>query len=156
MITLERILFPTDFSECGRAAEKYAQALSLRFGAELHVLHVLADAAMMMLPAPGSAMSLPQNYLVEMKQDAERALGKILSDKGSGGLQIIRATRMGNACLEIVNYASEMNIDLIVVGTHGRGGLAHMFLGSVAEKVVRRSPCPVLTVRPAGHQFVTP
>jgi universal stress protein A len=109
-----------------------------------------------MLPEPGSAMSLPQNYLVEMKQEAERALGKILPNKGSGGLQIIRATRMGNAYLEIVNYASEMNIDLIVVGTHGRGELAHMFLGSVAEKVVRRSPCPVLTVRPAGHQFVTP
>lgn len=156
MITLERILFPTDFSECSRAAENYAQALSERFGAELHVLHVLADAAMMMLPEPGSAMSLPRNYLVAMKQEAEGALGKILPDKGSGGLQIIRATRMGNAYLEIVNYSTEKNVDLIVVGTHGRGGLSHMFLGSVAEKVVRKSPCPVLTVRPGGHQFVTP
>lgn len=154
MITLERILFPTDFSECGRAAEKYAQALSERFGAELHILHVLADVAMMM-PEPASALSLPQNYLVEMKREAEQALGKILPERGSGGMKTIRATRMGNPLVGIIEYADEKNIDLIVLGTHGRGGLAHMLLGSVAEKVVRKAHCPVLTVRPAGHQFVT-
>lgn len=159
MITLERILFPTDFSECGRAAEKYAQALSERFGAELHILHVLADVAMMM-PEPGSALSLPTNYLVDMKREAEQALDKVLPDKSSGARRIVRAMRMGNAFVEIVTYAivtyaNEHNIDLIVVGTHGRGGLAHMLLGSVAEKVVRKAHCPVLTVRPQGHQFVT-
>ena len=155
MINLKRILFPTDFSECGRAAEKYAQALSERFGAELHILHVLADLSMMM-PDPGSALSLPLNYVVEMKREAEQALDKILPDKGSGGVRTIRATRMGNSFVEIVKYGDEENIDLIVVGTHGRGALAHMLLGSVAERVVRKSHCPVLTVRPAGHQFVTP
>jgi universal stress protein A len=155
MIDLKRILFPTDFSECGRAAEKYAQAFSERFGAELHVLHVLSD-IMMTMPEPGSALSLPQNYLGEMKQEAERALNKILPDATKAGLRVVRATRMGNAFVEIVSYAEERSIDLIVVGTHGRGGLMHMLLGSVAEKVVRKSPCPVLTVRPAGHQFVTP
>ena len=155
MIRLECILFPTDFSECGRAAEKYAQALAERFGAELHVLHVLAD-VLMMMPDPGSALILPQNYLVDMKREAEQALDKILPEKASRGLRIIRATRMGNTSAEIVDYADETNVDLIVVGTHGRGGLAHMFLGSVAEKVVRTAHCPVLTVRPAGHQFVTP
>jgi universal stress protein A len=155
MITLKRILFPTDFSDCGRAAEKYAQALSERFGAELYILHVLADVGMMM-PEPGSALSLPQNYLLEMKREAEQALDKIPPDAGSSGVRTIRATRMGNAFVEIVDYANEKNIDLIVVGTHGRGGLAHMLLGSVAEKVVRKSPCPVHTVRPAGHQFVPP
>lgn len=155
MITLERILFPTDFSECGRAAEKYAQALAERFGAELHILHVLADVAMM-LPEPASALSLPQNYLVDMKLEAEQALDKILPERAGGGSRTIRATRMGNAFVEIVDYADEKNIDLIVLGTHGRGGLAHMFLGSVAERVVRKAHCPVLTVRPTGHQFVTP
>jgi universal stress protein A len=155
MIELKRILFPTDFSECGRAAEKYAQALSERFAAELHILHVLGDVAMMM-PEPGSALSLPQNYLLEMKQEAERALDKILPEATKAGLSVVRATRMGNAYVEIVKYAEERSIDLIVVGTHGRGALMHMLLGSVAEKVVRKSPCPVLTVRPAGLQFVTP
>jgi len=155
MIELKRILFPTDFSECGRAAEKYAQALSERFGAELHILHVLGDVAMMM-PEPGTALALPQNYLLEMKQEAERAIEKILPEATKAGLRVVRATRMGNAYVEIVKYAEEKSIDLIVVGTHGRGGLMHMLLGSVAEKVVRKSPCPVLTVRPAGHQFVKP
>jgi len=155
MIKLERILFPTDFSECGRAAEKYAQALSERFGAELHILHVLADMALM-LPEPASALSLPQNYLLDMKREAEQALDRVLPERAAGGLKTMRATRMGNAFLEIVGYADEKNIDLIVVGTHGRGALAHMLLGSVAEKVVRKAHCPVLTVRPQGHQFVTP
>jgi nucleotide-binding universal stress UspA family protein len=62
---------------------------------------------------------------------------------------------MGNPYAEIVQYAEESGIDLIVVGTHGRGAFAHLLLGSVAEKVVRKAHCPVLTVRPAGHQFVT-
>lgn len=155
MISLERILFPTDFSECGRAAEKYAQALAERFGAELHILHVLADVAMM-LPEPASALSLPPNYLLDMKREAEQALDKVLADKAGGGLRIVRATRMGNTFAEIIDYADEKNIDLIVVGTHGRGAVAHMLLGSVAEKVVRKAHCPVLTVRPTGHQFVKP
>lgn len=153
MIELKRILFSTDFSECGRAAEKYAVALARQFGAELHILHVLAD-IMTTLPEPGTALALPQNYLGEMKEEAQRALDKIVPD--AGGLRVVRATRMGNAFAEIIRYADENAIDLIVVGTHGRGGLLHMLLGSVAEKVIRRSPCPVLTVRPAGHQFVTP
>ncbi len=155
MIKLERILFPTDFSECGRAAGKYAQALAERFGAELHILHVLADMAMM-LPEPASALSLPPNYLTEMKREAEQALDRILPGNEGGRLRIVRATRMGNTFGEIVSYADENNIDLIVVGTHGRGAVAHMLLGSVAEKVVRKAHCPVLTVRPTGHQFVTP
>jgi nucleotide-binding universal stress UspA family protein len=64
--------------------------------------------------------------------------------------------RQGPPFLEIVRYAQEANIDLIVLGTHGRGGLAHMLLGSVAEKVVRKAPCPVLTVRHPEHEFVAP
>ena len=64
--------------------------------------------------------------------------------------------RTGVPFLEIIRYAKELEIDLIVLGTHGRTGLAHVLLGSVAERVVRKSPCPVLTVHPKGHQFVMP
>jgi nucleotide-binding universal stress UspA family protein len=67
-----------------------------------------------------------------------------------------RAIEMGIPFVEIVRHARKKNIDLIVIGTHGRTGLDHMLLGSVAEKVVRKAPCPVLTVRPEGHQFVMP
>lgn len=155
MIALKKVLFPTDFSDCAKAAQDYAWAMAEQFKAELHVIHVLAD-VMMMMPEPGSALSLPQNYLVDLKQEAEKSLDKLLPDAAKKGLRVVRALRMGNPFVEIVKYAEEAGIDLIVVGTHGRGALAHMLLGSVAEKVVRKAKCPVLTVHPAGHQFVTP
>ncbi len=155
MIAIKKILFPTDFSECAKTAQEYAWALAGQFQAELHVLNVLAD-VMMMMPEPGSALSLPQNYLLDLKTEAEKALDKVFPDAAKSGRKVIRVLRMGNPFVEIVRYAAETNIDLIVVGTHGRGAIAHMLLGSVAEKVVRKAKCPVLTVRPAGHQFVMP
>ncbi len=154
MIAIKKILFPTDFSDCAKTAQEYASALADQFQAELHVLNVLAD-VMMMMPEPGSALALPQNYLVDLKQEAEKALDRVLGDAAKAGAKIVRTLRMGNPSVEIVKYAEDANIDLIVVGTHGRGGLVQMLLGSVAEKVVRKAGCPVLTVRPAGHQFVT-
>jgi nucleotide-binding universal stress UspA family protein len=154
MIAIKKILYPTDFSDCAKTAEEYAGALAEQFQAELHILNVVAD-VMMMMPEPGSALSLPQNYLLDLITEADRALAKSFPDAAKSGRTVVRTQRVGNPFAEIVKYAEEQDIDLIVVGTHGRGGLAHMLLGSVAEKVVRKAPCPVLTVRPAGHQFVT-
>jgi nucleotide-binding universal stress UspA family protein len=154
MIALKKILFPTDFSENSKAAQEYAAAFAEQFQAELHVIHVLVDITMM--PEPGSALTLPQNYLLDMKQEAERALDKMFPDAAQKGRKIVRAFRMGSPYVEIVTYAQENQIDLIILGTHGRGAIAHMLLGSIAEKVVRKAPCPVLTVRPAGHQFIAP
>jgi len=154
MITIKKILFPTDFSDCAQTAGTYALALAGQFQAELHVLNVLAD-ALMMMPEPSSALSLPQNYLLDLKQEAERALAKVLPEAEKSGCHVVRVLRMGNPYAEIVQYAEGTETDLIVVGTHGRGAIAHFLLGSVAEKVVRKAHCPVLTVRPAGHQFVT-
>lgn len=154
MINIKKVLFATDFSECAKTAQEYAAAIAGLFGAEVHVLHVLAD-VMMMMPEPGSALSLPPNYLVDLKQEAQRALDKIQFAGGSPGLRVLRVLRLGNPFVEIVKYAADTEIDLIVIGTHGRSGLMHLLLGSVAEKVVRKAQCPVLSVRPAGHQFVT-
>lgn len=153
MIRLKRILFPTDFSECSKRAQEYACALADQFQAELHVLHVMEDPGLM-LPDPAGGLSLPPNYLIEQKQMAEKALDGLLAGESACGKKIVRASRMGNPYVEISAYAGEKEIDLIVLGTHGRSAIMHMLLGSVAEKVVRRSPCPVLTVHPAGHQFV--
>jgi len=153
MIRLKRILFPTDFSDCSRRAQEYACALAEQFQAELHVLHVLVDVALMM-PEPGSMAMMPQNYLLELKQTAEKALEGLLAPSWTQGRRVVRATRMGNPFVEISKYASERDIDLIVIGTHGRSALMHVLLGSVAERVVRKAPCPVLTVHPEGHQFV--
>lgn len=155
MIQMKRILLPTDFSDCARAALQYACAFVDQFAAELHLLHVVQD-VMLMMPEPGTAFALPQNYLLDLKSGAEEALSGLLSDSWTAGKQVLRATRVGSAFVEIVRYAREHQIDMIIVGTHGRSGLKHVFLGSVAERVVRKAPCPVLTVRPVGHQFVMP
>jgi len=79
-----------------------------------------------------------------------------LTDEERQLLRVTTAIVAGNPFVEIIRYARAHEIDLIVLGTHGRGPVAHMLLGSVAEKVVRKSPCPVLTVRPAQHEFVMP
>jgi universal stress protein A len=155
MIRLKRILFPTDFSECSKTAQKYAIALADQFQAELHVLHVMQD-MMVMMPDPAAGLSLPPNYLIEQKQLAEQSLDRLLKEDWARGKKTARATRMGNPYIEIAKYAKDNEIDLIVIGTHGRAAMMHVLLGSVAEKVVRKSPCPVLAVHPAGHQFVEP
>jgi universal stress protein A len=155
MIRLQRILFPTDFSDCSKTAQEYACALAEQFHAELHILHVLQD-VMLLAPETGGLAWLPPNYLAEMKAGAEKTLAEWLPPEWSSGKPIVRATRTGSPIGEITQYARDNAIDLIVLGTHGRSALMHVLLGSVAEKVVRHAPCPVLTVRPAGHQFVTP
>ena len=95
-------------------------------------------------------------FMLSVVNCIRSALAELPDAEWSRGKQIVRATRQGPPFLEIVRYAKENEIDMIVLGTHGRGGLAHMLMGSVAEKVVRKAPCPVLTVRPEGHQFEMP
>ena len=148
MISLRRVLLATDFSDCSRAAQAYACELVEQFGGELHVLHVLPDPILMM-PEPGTPASLPQNYLLDLKEGAEKALDRLIPADWQARHKVRRATRLGNPASEIIRYGSEHQIDLIVVGTHGRGAMAHLLLGSVAERVVRQAQCPVLTIRPA-------
>lgn len=155
MISLKRILLPTDFSEYSGAARDYACSLVEKFNAELHVLHVLQD-LVAMAPEPGMAFPPPGDYLKELEASAKLALEKLPADGLPAGFKVERSLKHGSPFLEIIRYAKEQGIDLIVMGTHGRTGLAHVLLGSVAEKVVRKSPCPVLTVRPVGHKFEMP
>jgi universal stress protein A len=155
MISLKKILLPTDFSEYSGAARNYACSLAEKFGAELHVLHVLQD-LVSMAPEPGMAFPPPGDYMKELEAAAKQALEKIPGDALPQGVAVKRILRQGSPFLEVIRYAKEENIDLIVMGTHGRTGLAHVLLGSVAEKVVRKSPCPVLSVRPTGHKFEMP
>lgn len=155
MIELKRILLPTDFSEYSKTAINYACAFADQFGAELHLLHVLQD-LVALVPEPELAIPPPGDYLKELQESCERALDQLLDPAWEAEHKVVRATRQGPPFLEIVRYAKEEDIDLIVIGTHGRSGLAHVLLGSVAERVVRKAPCPVLTVRPSDHQFVMP
>ncbi|MEX0727324.1 MAG: universal stress protein [Planctomycetaceae bacterium] len=155
MIDLKRILLPTDFSEYANTAQIYAVDLAKKFGAELHLVHISVD-MLAMVPEPGMNFLPPGDYLRDMQNAAKEGLAKILPGDVVDGVKIIREVRLGTPFVEIVRYAKEANIDLIVIGTHGRTGLAHALMGSTAEKVVRKAPCPVLTVRPDAHQFVLP
>jgi nucleotide-binding universal stress UspA family protein len=111
---------------------------------------------MLYAPAPDSSYAFPPSYMEELKTSAERSLAQAIDPQWAKGKTIVRSTEWGTPFVEIVRYAKEHDIDLIVLGTHGRTGLKHVLLGSVAENVVRKASCPVLTVRPSGHKFVMP
>jgi len=153
-LRLQRILLPTDFSDYSAAAKSYACELAARFGAELHLLHTL-EHQYSLTPEFGFGLA-PPTQISESKVAAENALSRLLDPGWSSGRNVTYRVIEGSPKVEIVRYARAENIDLIVISTHGRTGLAHMLIGSVAETVVRTSPCPVLTVRPKGHQFVMP
>jgi nucleotide-binding universal stress UspA family protein len=155
MIDLKRILLPTDFSDFSRGALGWGCEFADKFGAELHLLHVLQD-LVAMVPEPGLSFPPPGEYLQELQQAAERALADLPGTQWCERMSIVRATRQGPPFVEIIRYARENDVDLIIMGTHGRTGLAHVLMGSVAEKVVRKSPCPVLTIRPSEHTFEMP
>ena len=153
MIKLSNILIPTDFSEHSERAGEYACELARRFGAAIHLLHVI-ESPIMAMPSPGAP--LPDALLRDLQGDAEKQLHTWLSDQLKEVKEVTRLVKHGAPFVEIVRYGKDKNVDLIVLGTHGRGGLTHALIGSVAERVVRKAPCPVLTVRPHGHQFVMP
>jgi nucleotide-binding universal stress UspA family protein len=96
------------------------------------------------------------NLREEIERESQQRLSAMLPEADRKRLRAEIALLSGNPFIEIIRYAKAQDIDLIVMGTHGRGPIAHMLLGSVAEKVVRKSPCPVLTVRDAQHTFVMP
>lgn len=150
-IQLRNICVPVDFSETSATALNYAKALADAFGAQLHLMHVLVN----WIP-DGDFPVNPQVY-VQLENSARKQLQNQLTagelQKYQAKLELVSGT---SEFLEIVRYARDKNIDLLVMGTHGRGPIAHMLLGSVAEKVVRKAPCPVLTVRHPEHEFVMP
>ncbi|QDT89120.1 universal stress protein [Gimesia algae] len=152
MIDIKKILIPTDFSETSQAATQYAVELAKKFGAQLHLLHVIED--------PVVYMPMFESYALPPKEDfenfAKTRLDNWILDEDKAGLEISTHWVHGNPFVDILKYSKREEIDLIVVGTHGRSFTAHLLLGSVAEKVVRKASCPVLTVRPKGHQFIHP
>jgi len=156
MIKLDRVLVPTDFSDYSRPAMIHGCAMAARFEAELHLLHVVPDPAMLIPEAAAFSVETMQAQSETLVNDAQAALQKLPPDGWENKRAIIREVRVGAAFMEIIDYAREASIDLIVIGTHGRSGLMHVLMGSVAERIVRKSPCPVLTVKPEGHQFVMP
>jgi nucleotide-binding universal stress UspA family protein len=155
MIDLRRILVPTDFSKHSHNALQYAVAFAEKFGAELHLLHVVQDLALF-LPDTVAVSPVAAPPVDQLTAAVREALLRVIRDNGLERLTVCPEVREGTPFYEIIRCAREKDVDLIVMGTHGRSGLAHVLLGSVSEKVVRKAPCPVLTVRHPEHEFIHP
>ncbi len=149
----KKILCPVDFSKFTEEVITYAADIAKRYGAELHVLHVIPNLTYF---TPYESFLTPENLVAvekNIQDEVERDFGKMLKHVD---IEIKRVVKTGVAFVEIIDYAKSEGMDLIVMGTHGRSGIEHILIGNVAEKVVRKSPCPVMTIRPKGKEFKMP
>jgi universal stress protein A len=155
MIDLRRILVPTDFGKSSDNALTYGLAFAQKFAAEVWLLHVVQDLSLF-IPEAVFSTPPPVPPVEQFIAAARAALERVVARLNVDGVIVHAEVGVGPPFDEITRFATEKDIDLIVMGTHGHTGLAHVLLGSVAEKVVRRAPCPVLTVRHPEHEFVHP
>lgn len=154
MIDLKKILIATDFSEHSRVAWRYAVGLAQAFQSEVILCHVLESANLLsQLPPTGEAY-VPPDFLQVQETQARELCDRMVAESGLPKARTV--LRHGSPFVEIVGAARDEQADLVIVGTHGRGVVAHILLGSVAERVIRKAPCPVLTVREGEHDFVMP
>ena len=156
MIALKKILVATDFSEPSEAALSYGRELARSFGASLVVLTVVDNILTRAYGSDGMVLVDPELQR-EIEGAAQRQVDALLFEEDRKALRAIGVIVTSNSAPgAIVTYARDHAIDLIVMGTHGRGAVAHLLVGSVAERVVRTAPCPVLTVRHPEHEYVLP
>ncbi|VTR92267.1 universal stress protein : Universal stress protein OS=Singulisphaera acidiphila (strain ATCC BAA-1392 / DSM 18658 / VKM B-2454 / MOB10) GN=Sinac_5019 PE=3 SV=1: Usp [Gemmata massiliana] len=147
MITIRRILVPTDFSECATPAVRYAAELADKFEAELVLLHVVPD-TVLALPDAVMPTPTPMTDLDTLTESGKTGLANLITAMKLEKYKPRAEVRLGSPEQEIVEAVKDLNVDLVCIATHGREGIARVLLGSVAEMVVRHAPCPVLTVRP--------
>ena len=147
MSRISRILVPTDFSATSDLALDYAREIAQRFGASLHLLHVLEDPFVHGPFASEALIDETADVRRTILEDARARLARRVQRRegevAAASAQIVS----GHSAETIVKHARQLGADLIVMGTHGRTGLAHLLIGSVAERVFRTAPCPVMTVR---------
>jgi nucleotide-binding universal stress UspA family protein len=155
MIDLKRILLPTDFSKYSQVALEYAAALADKFGAEIHLLHVTQNLAVF-IPDMVNVMPPVGPSPEQMASAVKAAFDRLIQEQKLDRFKVVTESREGTPFYEIIQYGKDKAVDLIVMGTHGHSGLAHVLMGSVTEKVVRKAPCPVLTVRHPEHEFIHP
>jgi universal stress protein A len=153
MIAIKNILVATDFSEPSGVAMAYGRDLARNHHARLHVLHTVEDAGLRASMDGGLLGDLQG----QLEQNARRDLKALIRDEDRTAHNAVGVIRRGvNPADTIAAYARANSIDLIVTGTHGRGGIQHLLMGSVAERIVRTAPCPVLTVRAHERDFIVP
>ena len=147
MLKINKILFPTDFSTCSKQAYPHALFLAEKYGSELHVLHVITihtgDSYNPVYDFPHL-----KKYNIHLEKYADERSEKIIKQHKVNGARIIKIQVRGYSPPTIIlKYTKNQNIDLIVMGTHGRRGLGYLLLGSVAEEVIRTAQCPIYTIR---------
>jgi nucleotide-binding universal stress UspA family protein len=152
VIKLKKILVPTDFSDAARHAMSYGVSFAKEYDAGLVLLHVVENLTV------GYASDLFPVPMAEVFQEisgyAKAELAKLAAEAREKGVKVEEQVVQGKPSAEIIRFAAENSVDMIVLGTHGKGMLDQALFGSTTERVVRRAPCPVLTVRPAEHEFV--
>ena len=154
MPPLRKILVPIDFSAYSADATAWAADLARRYDASVTLVHVYQPVSMAL---PEGYVLMSANALADLLTELDAALAQARKDLEATE-RVVAETMLlqGVPFAEIVQFARDGHYDLIVMGTHGRTGFKHALLGSVAEKVVRKAPCPVLTIRAAGHVFEHP
>ena len=156
MIAIKNVLVATDFSAASETALTYGRALARSFNAKLHVLNVVDDLSRFLYPE-GTGLLPYAQMQTEIRRAAEEQLEALVDASDRRELQAETILKTGSsAANEIIEYAKQTSIDLIIVGATGRGAVDRMLMGSVADKVVRHAPCPVLAVRHPEHEFVMP
>jgi nucleotide-binding universal stress UspA family protein len=152
MIALKQILVATDFSEPADVAVNYGRDLAREYDATLHVIHVIENVLAFYGPDIGFAMTDIERNI---ESAVQRDLASTIAKRDGDPLKVVTTVkRASNAADAIAEYAEANAIDLIIVGAHGRGAVSRFLMGSVAERLVRNAPCPVLTVRAHERDFV--
>ncbi len=152
MISLKKILCPVDHSDCSKEALKYAVSFAMKDEAKLYLLHII-DIRSFSESLDTMAPQIPDNETV---QQLRNKLLDCIPEEMRDDMDVEAIVIQGIPFVEIVSTSRKKEIDMIVMGSHGRTGISHMMLGSVSEKVVRKAPCPVLIVRQPDHEFVMP
>jgi nucleotide-binding universal stress UspA family protein len=155
MITIRQIVVATDFGEPAGSALTYGRNFARAFDATLHVVHVVNDLA---TTAPISEIPMDLTKVqAQLSSEAAATLDALITDDDRRSLSVETAVLTSpTPARAILSHADAVRADIIIVGTHGRSGIAEFFLGSVAQKIVRSAPCPVLTVRSHERDFVHP
>ncbi|MCX6173875.1 MAG: universal stress protein [Ignavibacteriales bacterium] len=145
MEQIKKILVPIDFSDYSKNALKYAAQFAKQFNAKIYLIYVVEP---MIYPADFSMgqVAIPSTD-IDLHSRAEEELKKLSKDIINGNLKVEILIKTGKPFVEIIETASANDIDLIIIATHGHTGVEHLLFGSTAEKVVRKAPCPVLTLR---------
>ncbi len=152
MISLKKILCPIDHSDCSKEALKYAVTFAMKDEAKLYLMHII-DIRSFNDSVVAMSQQVPDEETLELLRIK---LLDCIPEEIRDDMNVEAIVVQGIPFAEIISTAREKDIDMIVIGSHGRTGLKHMMLGSVSEKVVRKAPCPVLTVRQTDHEFVMP